>query len=117
MQYLDAIVVVGGFLAIAACKSGAVRTEVAARIVNPTPQSRTELQHVVSNMLGGRAVTLADDALMNDSMLIIEAKRLTGRDLGRPYHIQLVLNDSECVLVHQESDARVVLMQTDCAAE
>ncbi len=117
MQHLNALSVVGVFLALAACRTGAVRAEVPARVVDPTPESRAELQHVVSSTLGGRAVTIADDALTKDSLLIIEPKNLTGRDLGKPDHFRLVLSDSRCVLVHQESDARIELTETSCAAE
>jgi hypothetical protein len=55
--------------------------------------------------------------LTKGSLLIIEAKYLTGRDLGRPDHFRLVLSDSRCVLVHEESDARIGLMETSCAVQ
>ncbi len=117
MRLLKAISVVGMTLVISACKTDDVRQDVPARIIDPTPESRTELLHVVSSTLGGRTVTIADDALTKDSMLIIEPKNLTGRDFGKPDHFRLVLSDSRCVLVHQESDARSELMETGCAAE
>lgn len=117
MRRLNALSTVAVLLALAACRTGAVRAEVPARIVEPTPESRAELQHVVSSTLGGRSVTIADDALTKDSLLIMEPKHLTGRDLRKPDHFRLVLSDSRCVLVHQESDARFELTQTRCAAE
>ncbi len=117
MRLLKASSLVGILLVVSACKTGDVREDVPARIVDPTPESRAELQHVVSSTLGGRAVTIADDALTKDSLLIIEPKHLTGRDLGKPDHFRLVLSDSRCVLLHQESDARFELMKTSCAAE
>ncbi len=117
MRPVKALSVAGMILVVSACKTGDVRQDVPARITVPTPESHAELQHVVSNTLGGRAVTIADDALTKDSMLIIEPKHLTGRDLGRPDHFRLVLSDSRCVLVHEESNARIGLMETSCAAE
>ena len=117
MRSLNSLSIIGVFLALAACKTAAVRADVPAHIVDPTPESRAELQHVVSSTLGGRAVTIADLALTQDSLLIIEPKHLTGRDLRKPDHFRLVLSDSRCVLVHLESDSRIELMETNCAAE
>ena len=117
MRSVRTITVVGALVFLCACKTDDVRHDVPAQIIDPTPESRAELRHVVSNTLGGRAVTIADDALTKDSLLIIEAKHLTGRDLGRPDHFRLVLSDSRCVLVHEESNARFELMETSCAAE
>ncbi len=117
MRLLKAISVVGMTLVISACKTDDVRQDVPARIIDPTPESRTELLHVVSSTLGGRTVTIADDALTKDSMLIIEPKNLTGRDFGKPDHFRLVISNSRCVLVHEESDARLELTETGCAAE
>ncbi len=117
MRLFNALSIVGMLLSLAACKTGTVRADMPAYIVNPTPASRTELLQVVSSTLGGRTVTIADDALTKDSMLIIEPKNLTGRDFGKPDHFLLVLSNSRCVLVHQESDARSELMETSCDAE
>ena len=117
MRYLHALAFVTLFISMTACKTEAVRAEVAAQIVDPTPESRAELEQAVSDALGGRSVTIADDALTTDSMLIIEPKHLTGRDLRRPDHFRLVREDSRCVLVHQESEARYTLSDTRCAAD
>ena len=104
-------------LTLVACKTDAVRTDVPARVIDPTRASRAELHQAVGSMLGGRSVTLADDALTKDSLLIVEPKNLTGRDFGRPEHFRLVLRESRCALVHEESDSRFELMKTDCSAE
>ncbi len=117
MRSLRSLFIVGILLLVAACKTGAVRTEVPAYIVDPSPESRAELQHVVSSMLGGRTVTIADDALTTQSMLAIEPKYLTGRDLGKPDQFQLLLSGAACVLVHLGSDARSELSEANCAAE
>lgn len=117
MRNLDASLFAGILLLVVACKTGAVRTELPAYIVDPSPESRAELQHVVSSMLGGRTVTIADDALTTQSMLTIEPKYLTGRDLGKPDQFQLLLSGAACVLVHLGSDARSELSEANCAAE
>jgi len=117
MRHFHALAVVTLFISITACKTEAVRAEVPAYLVDPTPVSRAELRQAVNNSLGGRAVLIADDALTKSSMLVIEPKHLTGRDLGRPEHFRLVLNGSKCVLVHLGSDARSELTSSNCAAE
>lgn len=117
MRHLNKLSIVGVFLALAACKTGTVRADMPAYIVDPTPESRAELQRIVSGALGGRSVTIADVALTNDSLLIIEPKHLTGRDLGRPEHFMLVSSGSRCVLVHQGTEERYALRQTTCTTD
>lgn len=117
MPLSNAVAVVGALLILSACKTGAVRADVPARIINPTPESRAELLRVVSEALNGRVVTLADGALTNDSLLIIEPKHLSGRDLRKPEHFRLVLSGSRCVLVNQGTEARYELTETTCTAE
>lgn len=117
MRHLNAIHVLGISLVLSACKTAAVRTEVPAYRVDPTAESSAELRQVVSSMLGGRAVTIADDALTTQSLLVIEPKNLTGRDLGKPDQFRLVRSDSSCVLVHLGSAGRSELTKTNCVAE
>lgn len=103
--------------ALASCKTGSVREDQPALIVEATPASRAEIQRVVSSALNVSKVTIADDALMRDSLLIIEPAQLMGRDLRRPEHFHLVLNGSTCVLVYRRTDARYELEATRCRAE
>ncbi len=94
-------------------------------IVNPTPESRAELEHVVSDMLFGARVTLPMDALTKSSVLVLERERikrlgqppLMGRDLGKPERFRLLTTGSGCILVHESNDARYELPATDCAPE
>ena len=98
---------------------------VPAVIVNPTPESRAELQRAVSEMLSGADVLLADDALTQSSILTIEHRRtgsldnppLSGRDLGSPERFHLLLTGTGCVLVHESDEATVSLPETDCVPE
>ena len=117
MKHLRAFVMFAVIALLYGCKTDAVRDDVPAQILDSTVESRAELLGVVSDALNGRAVTIADDALTNDSLLITEPKHLTGRDLGRPEHFRLVLSGSRCVLVHQETESRFELTKTSCAAE
>lgn len=117
MRYPNAFRFVVILPLLLACKTGAINHEVSAYIVNPTAESQAELRQVVSSMLGGREVTLADDALTTQSVLVIEPKYLTGRDLGRPDRFQLLKSGSTCVLVNLGSDARSELTKSHCVAE
>jgi hypothetical protein len=102
-----------------------VHEERPARIVNPSAGSRAELRRVVGDMLFGAEITLADDALTDSSVLIVERSRirsldnppLSGRDLGRPERFQLVTTGTLCVLIHENNQARYELLETECVAE
>ncbi len=117
MRYVSALTLLCANVVLSGCQGDAVRADVPAHITNPTAASRAELLRVVRNALNGSEVTIADDALTNDSLLIIEPKHLTGRDLRRPEHFHLLLSASRCVLVHQRTDTRLPLTTTTCAAE
>ncbi len=117
MRQVSNLSIFGVLLVLCACKTDAVRAEVPAHVVDPTPDSHAELQQIVSDALGGRSVTIAEDALTKGGMLIIGPKYLTGRDLGKPEQFRLVHNGSACVLVHLGSDARYALIKTNCAAD
>lgn len=104
-------------LLLTSCKTGTVRDDVPALIVDPTTASRAELRRAVADALNIGEVTIADDALTRDSVLIIEPARLMGRDFRRPEHFRLVLSGSTCALVHQESGRRYELAATTCRAE
>lgn len=93
--------------------------------VDPTPAANAELENVVSSALDGRPVTLASDALTRESTLIIEPRQLRridgppelGRNLGRPEHFRLVLDGNHCFLVHDETELRWLLGDTQCIPE
>ena len=88
--------------------------DVAAVIDKPTRESRVELAQAVSSALNGAPVTLADDALTQDSLLIIEKAHLSGRDFGTPEHFRLVKMGKHCALVHERTGKRTTLASTTC---
>jgi hypothetical protein len=106
---------------VAACGSIAAE-ERPALIATPTEQSRAELLSVVTSAFNGRSVTLADDALTRDSVLIVERREprdaqgrpLDGRVRGTPERFQLVLRGSTCELVRESDGQRWPLTRTDC---
>ena len=117
MKSVRALVLLGAIFSLCTCKAISKEADVPAHISNPTTESRTELLRVVRAALNTSRVTLADDALTNDSVLIIEPKHLQGRDLRKPNHFRLMLSGANCVLIHQETAARSTLTRTTCTAE
>ncbi len=112
-----------GSIVLCACQSQAnPAADVSAVIVEPTAESRAELQRVVSGALHDVPVHLADDALTDSSLLVIERKQhrtLEGRIGGdrmteSPEQFRLVANDSRCVLIHSKTGERYQLIGTTC---
>lgn len=111
-----------GVLALAACRAPARQPDVAAVLVDPTPQSRAQLANAVNEMLRVSSVTLTDDALTRSSTLLIERSsardpggvRITGRDYGKPETFTLVKSGGDCVLVSGRDDRRIVLTDATC---
>jgi hypothetical protein len=91
-------------------------------IAAPTPQSRAELERVVSAAFDGQPVTLADDALTRESVLSIERRRppgeqgraATGRTLEAPARLNLVLRGTRCFLVRAADGREWELSDTRC---
>ena len=88
----------------------------------PTAQSRAELVRVVSAAFNGQPVTLADDALTRESVLTIErrtppgeqGRAATGRTLGVPERLNLVLRGTRCFLVHAADGREWELNEAQC---
>jgi hypothetical protein len=111
-------------LAIAAgCRHLAAEEEQAAVLVDPTEEVRAELRAALTAALGQAPVAIADDALTQTNVLIIE--RAPVRDLeGRPldgrvldptvHRFELVLASSECVLVRPSDSWRMRLVSAQC---
>jgi hypothetical protein len=112
---------VAGVLALASCHARAPQ-DAPAVIASPSPESRAELRRVVSEALGGAPVTLADDALVRETTLVVERARardaegrpLDGREKRRPEHFRLVKSGDSCVLVHEQTGRRFPLSGVTC---
>lgn len=106
-----------------ACASIA-KPDTPAVIVDPTPVTRAELHRAVAEALHRTDITLADDALTRESLLLIErtpardptGQRLSGRDFGKPEQFQLVMSNARCTLIHQATGQRYDLPGTRCKA-
>lgn len=110
-------------LALAACKHVAPDADQPAVIVNPSDASRAALQAVVNAALG-KDVLLADDALTDTSILIIERKiprsiegaPAKGLAMEDPVRFTLMTNGTDCVLVDERDGSRHLLDDTMCVA-
>jgi hypothetical protein len=93
-------------------------------VVHPTPEGHAAIEQAVRLALNGRPVTIADDALTNDGVLIVErtwvrdpsGNRGNGRDPGLPAseRFHLVLSGDRCVLVHDRTNRRAALIGASC---
>lgn len=107
-----------------ACQTLATNSDQPARIVDPTAESRAALQQVVNALLNTE-VTIADDALTDTSVLIIERSfprslegaNAQGRNMELPFQFRLVINGDDCVLIDQRDQSRHELRDTSCVAE
>ncbi len=96
-----------------------------ARIIDPDSVSRAELHTVVAAALHGADVTLADDALTQSSLLIIEPtvyrdaqnNRVMGREVRAPVRFVLMKQGDRCVLESSGTHQRWVLSATRCEPE
>lgn len=105
-----------------ACSKPVMNEDIPALIVEPDSTSRDVLQHTVAKALQVAEITLTDDALTKDSVLIIDRKNyrtlqqspVLGRDLGRPEIFRLLLSGGRCVLLRQADGTRWKLENMRC---
>ncbi len=112
-------------LMLAACQTDTIAkpSETQAILVQPTAAARKELRLTVARMLNVPSVAVADDALLHDSLMIIEKARprdnrglpLGGRDFDKPEQFRLMKIDELCVLIRLRTGARETLRESQCA--
>jgi len=118
-----AIALIASAMTLAACKNVAPDADQAAVIISPDAASRAALQQTVNLVLRTDA-TLADDALTESSVLIIERKipqsiegsPAQGRNMEMPIQFLLVTDGANCILVDQRDASRHILADTRCVA-
>lgn len=103
-------------ISLVSCRSRET-PEVPALLTNPEATTLQEIENAVSSATGGGKVTLAADVLTKSSLLVIERSMTTGRDLGRPYHFQLVIAGTECKLLDRQTGKHWPLVQAECIEE
>lgn len=107
---------------LTACASMA-QEDVPALVVDPTSESRVEILRIVHSALNASNVTIAADALTQESVLVIERKpardgrgqRLSGRDYEKPERFHLVKHGARCALIHARTNTRYELEDVKCA--
>ena len=119
-----AIAFIACAMMLVACKNVAPVADQAAVIVDSDAKSRAALQQTINAALR-TDVTLADDALTDTSVLIIERKMpqsiegspAQGRNMEMPIQFRLVTDGTNCILVDQREASRHILADTRCVAE
>jgi hypothetical protein len=109
---------------LSGCKNVAPDADQAAVITDPDAASRAALQQTVNAALH-TDVALADDALTDSNILIIERKipqsiegsPAQGRNMEMPIQFRLVTDGANCILVDQRDASRHILADTRCVAE
>jgi hypothetical protein len=107
----------------AGCQTVPPDADTPARILDPGPASRADLQSAVDEAMQ-QSVALAATALTDSDILIIERQRprsaegrlATGRNMDLPVQFRLVINGSDCVLIDTRDDSRSPLRNTRCIA-
>ena len=110
---------------LAACSASNVQPDVPALRTSTSSESRAEIEQTISTAMNGVPVTIADDALTEESTLLIERSRSRsierppepGRSMERPQHFQLIVDARQCFLVHEETGLRWMLPATECIPE
>jgi hypothetical protein len=121
---VSAIALAAFAMSVSGCKNVAPDADPAAVITDPDAASRAALQQAVNAVLH-TDVTLADDALTDTSILIIERKMpqsiegspAQGRTMEMPIQFRLVTDGTNCILVDQRDASRHVLADTRCVTE
>ena len=119
MKQIIAIILV---LLAHACRTPEETTAIPALITNPGAETRQELERTISAALNGVQITIAEDALTKNSVLVIERGLQRGinrppelgRDMGRPYRFQLFIAGSQCILVNMENGQQWQLTTVEC---
>lgn len=111
-------------LALTGCQTPAMGQDVPALITNPTTESRAALQDVINAALNTNVI-LADDALINSSLLTIERNSprgmqnppAQGRNMDAPIQFRLVTSAAGCTLIDLRDSSRYALEFTTCVPE
>ena len=103
-------------ITLAGCQLAAQDNRVPARLAPEVEKTTPHpLTAIVSYMLNGAKVTLANEAFYNNSEVIIEGPKL-GRTFEKPNRFRLWLKDSNCLLEHVESGAEFDVHGVPCVA-
>lgn len=104
------------------CRGSLQAQEQPAVLEDNKAETHVELEQVVSKALGQVPISLAMGALTQTDRLIVERKKhrtieggvLDGRSRELPDHFRLVIKDTNCLLIHEESGKRYPLSKGKC---
>lgn len=107
---------------LAACAGAQQESTTPAVLTATSPEVRVELAEAIAEMLGGNPVPIADDALTQSPVLVLDrAPRAgpdgllaNGREMGRPDFLRLLRVGARCVLADDRSGRRRVLQRAQC---
>jgi hypothetical protein len=108
--------------AFVGCATSSAADEQSAVVVQVSANSRADLLGAIKSALGDREVTLAQDALTQESDLTVEPVRprdvdgrlLQGRETRAPEKFLLVKKGGHCILIHERTGERIDLAHTQC---
>ncbi len=117
-------VLVSAALLAAACTGTPAQAEHPALIVNANGDSRADLLSAVRAALNNAPLLLADDALTQENVLLIERRQrfdtnglpVNGRERDMPERFLLSTDGKRCVLTQERTQQRWVLSRTQCKA-
>ncbi len=112
-------------IALSGCKTMAENQDTQAVITAHTKASHAELETVFTQALHGVKPTLAKDAFIKESKLIIEqgqkqtlsGNHSNGRIMENPHHFSLVLTQGQCYVIDEKSGKRYPLSKASCQAK
>lgn len=119
---MKALLILVVALLISACTTSLAQTEHPALLINSTPDSRAELLGIVRAALNNPPLILAESALTQDSVLLIERVSrvdanglpLNGREVTMPERFMLSIQGTRCVLTHERTSQHWLLRQSQC---
>ena len=105
--------------------STAQNAEIPAVLLPSFASARAEIIVIVADILHVKTVNIADDTLVNDSLMVIQmqwprdaaGRPLSGRDFDRPELFQLKKIDDHCVLLQLRTGDRAILQHSQCKAQ
>ncbi|BBM02037.1 hypothetical protein [Microbulbifer sp. GL-2] len=105
------------FMAMMGAGCGAQQTSLEllqpALLADSEPQSRSEVQRVVSEAMGGIEIHLSPNVFLENSLLVFDKTprqmRLIGRDMGRPIKFKLFWEGDRCWLARLPDGPRWAL--------
>ena len=86
-------------------------------LLEPGMESPADIEQAVANLVQQQDVALAGDVFTASSLLVLERSQHSGREMGRPEQIQLMLDAQGCYLLRTSTAQTARLAKVRCRAE